>query len=108
MRETIDGQGFVETSLVQWNGTALQTAYVSNSILNAVLPGTDFGTNGTASLTVNNPSPGGGTSNTVSFTIAPLAPLSSFSSSTINFPGQPVGIRARLRQLPCKIPEQRP
>lgn len=101
---TLNGQGFVESSAVQWNGTALQTSYVSSSILTALLPATDVGSGGMASLTVNNPAPGGGTSNAVSFTIAPLAPLLSFSSSAINFPSQQVGTSSTAQTIAVQNP----
>jgi hypothetical protein len=101
---TLDGQGFVEGSVVQWNSTALQTTYVSNSILNASLPATDVGSSGTASLLVSNPVPGGGTSNAVSFTISPLAPLLSFSSSVLNFPAQQIGTSSTAQTIAVQNP----
>ena len=82
---TINGQGFTESSVVAWTGTSLQTTYVGKTILNANVPASDFASSGTASMTVKNPAPGGGTSNAVHFTIAPPTPLISFSSAALSF-----------------------
>lgn len=88
---TVNGQGFTETSIVKWNGTALPTTFVAKTVLTALVPSSDLANSGTAPVTVFTPLPGGGTSNSVLFTIAPLAPLISFSASTLNFPTEPVG-----------------
>lgn len=63
---TIQGIGFVANSVVQWNGSARPTTYVSNTQLTVNIPASDL-TNPVSSLpiTVMTPSPGGGTSNTV-------------------------------------------
>jgi len=62
---TMNGTGFVSGSGVNWNGTALATSFVSESQLTADVPATDIAVAGTASVTVVNPAPGGGTSNVV-------------------------------------------
>ncbi|HLV82044.1 MAG TPA: IPT/TIG domain-containing protein, partial [Chthonomonadaceae bacterium] len=87
---TVVGSKFVSSSTVNWNGTALMTTYVSASKLTASVPAAAIATAGTASVTVVNPAPGGGTSNVVSFTIhssgtAPV--LSSISPTSINAGG---------------------
>jgi FG-GAP-like repeat/Abnormal spindle-like microcephaly-assoc'd, ASPM-SPD-2-Hydin/FG-GAP repeat len=64
---TVNGTGFVSGSLVKWNGSAPVTSFVSNSKLKAMIPATDIASFNTASVTVVNPSPGGGTSNVVFF-----------------------------------------
>ncbi len=64
---TVNGSGFVSGSTVRWNGSARQTTVVSGSQLTAIIPATDIASPGTASVTVFNPSPGGGTSNAASF-----------------------------------------
>jgi uncharacterized protein (DUF2141 family) len=65
---TVNGTGFVSTSTVNWNGSALATTFVSGSQLTAVVSAADIATASTASVTVVNPPPGGGTSNVVFFT----------------------------------------
>lgn len=60
---TVNGTGFVTGAVVDWNGTALPTTFVSSSRLTAAVPAANVAKLGTASVTVVNPSPGGGTSN---------------------------------------------
>jgi hypothetical protein len=66
---TVKGTNFVSTSTVQWKGTGLTTTYVSATKLTAAVPASDIATAGTASVKVVNPSPGGGTSSGLTFTI---------------------------------------
>lgn len=68
---TLTGSGFVPGSEVRWNGVARTTTYVSNSILEALIPAGDLAAEGTATVTVFNPAPGGGTSAGLNFTIQP-------------------------------------
>lgn len=65
---TLTGSGFAMNSVAQWNGTALQTLYISGTQLWALLPAAYLMTAARASVTVSTPAPGGGTSNTVPFT----------------------------------------
>lgn len=66
---TVNGTGFVNASTVQWNGGNRATTFVSATQLTAAIPAADIAAAGTASITVVNPSPGGGTSNTFPFSI---------------------------------------
>ena len=88
---TINGQGFNASSVVNWNGSPLQTSYVDATVLTAATPSADLASAGSVPVNVVNPAPGGGTSNSVSFTISPPTPLISFSSSSVTFPAQKVG-----------------
>ena len=65
----VSGSGFVPGSTVLWNGLNLATTFVSANQLTADVPSTDTAANGTASITVFNPAPGGGVSNTTFFTV---------------------------------------
>jgi hypothetical protein len=67
---TVNGTGFLQTSTINFNGTALATTFVSNEQLTAVVPAADIATAATASITVVNPSPGGGMSNAVYFPVS--------------------------------------
>lgn len=67
---TVNGTGFVAGSVVNWNGGALTTQFVSSSQLTATVPAEEIATAGTASITVVNPASGGGTSNVAFFTVA--------------------------------------
>ena len=66
---TVNGTGFVSTSVVKFNGAAKTTTFVSATQLTAAITAPDIATAGTATVTVTNPAPGGGTSASVSFTI---------------------------------------
>jgi dienelactone hydrolase len=66
---TVNGSGFVSGSVAHWNGSALATTFLSGSQLKASVPASDVAQPGTASVTVVNPSPGGGTSNVVFFEV---------------------------------------
>jgi hypothetical protein len=66
---TVNGSLFSSVSQVRWNGTALTTTYVSTRELTASVPAANLASVGTAGVTVATPSPGGGTSTPVAFTI---------------------------------------
>jgi hypothetical protein len=66
---TVNGQNFIPTSVVRWNGADRPTTYVSATQLTAAIPASDIATQGTAAVTVFNPTPGGGTSGSATFTI---------------------------------------
>jgi hypothetical protein len=65
----VNGTGFVSRSLVEWNGSVRTTNYISNSKLMASILATDISSLNTASVTVVNPAPGGGTSNVAFFEV---------------------------------------
>jgi hypothetical protein len=85
---TVNGSNFVSGSEVEWNGARLTTAFVSSIEVTATVPSNDIKTAGTASVTVFNSTPGGGTSNTKTFTIDNAVPtISSISPSTATIGG---------------------
>jgi len=71
---TINGSNFVSASTVKWNGSARSTAFISGTQVTVAITAADIATAGTATVTVFNPTPGGGTSNAQSFTINNPAP----------------------------------
>src|SRR5207302_231451 len=71
---TVSGSSFVASSLVQWNGTARTTTFVSSTQLQAAIAAGDIATAGTAQGTVPTPAPSGGTSAALDFTINNPAP----------------------------------
>jgi hypothetical protein len=75
---TVNGAGFVAGSVVNWNGSPRATTFVSNSQLTATILASDIATGSTAAVTVVNPSPGGGVSNTQFFSIAAVGASISF------------------------------
>jgi C1A family cysteine protease/PKD repeat protein len=82
---TVTGTNFITSSKVRWNGADRTTTYVSATQLTAAISATDIATSGTASVTVFNPAPGGGTSLAKTFTItAANNPVPSITTLTPN------------------------
>jgi hypothetical protein len=66
---TATGTNFVASSTILWNGSALTTTYTNSTTLTAQVPASGLATAGIVAVTVSNPTPGGGTSNAVNFTV---------------------------------------
>ena len=80
---TVNGSGFVASSLILWNGAAKTTTLLSSSQLRAAVSAADIAAAGSVSVGVFSPAPGGGTSGLSTFTINNPAPaLVSLSPST--------------------------
>ena len=90
---TVNGTGFATDAVLNWNGSTRLTEVVSNHQLRATIDAEDVAKTGTASITVTNPPPGGGTSNVVflpirkpsSFVI--LSPIADFPAAPVNAVG---------------------
>lgn len=94
---TTNGTGFISGATVNFNGTPLTTTFVSSSQLTAAVPASSIASAGTASITVTNPTPGGGLSNSVYFPIATVSTTLSFvsaSGSPIASQNSPFGVAA--------------
>jgi hypothetical protein len=72
---TAVGSNLISSSVVEWNGVPLPTSYGSSTTITAQVSATDLQNAGTAMVTVVNPSPGGGTSGGISFTIETPNPM---------------------------------
>jgi len=79
---TVNGTGFVQGSTVAWNSIPLSTKFVSSSQLTADVPAANIALATTASVTVVNPAPGGGTSNVGLFVVRQPFNAVSFSNKT--------------------------
>lgn len=83
---TVTGSNFVSGAAVQWDGAARTTTFVNATQLTASITAADIASPGSKAVTVVNPSPGGGISNAVAFTVTtpPLPPptLSTLSPAT--------------------------
>jgi hypothetical protein len=66
---TVTGTGFVPESVVKWNGSTRTTGFLSDTQLAISVPAIDVATPGVVSITVENPTPGGGISNSYDFNI---------------------------------------
>ncbi len=75
---TVSGTNFVSGAAVNWNGQSLPTTMAGVNQLTATVQASDIASTGTEKVTVSNPSPGGGASSALSFTVQPpLPPLTS-------------------------------
>jgi hypothetical protein len=66
---TVNGTNFVSGAVVSFGGLAKTTTFVSATQLTASILTSDIATAGTPAVTVQNPAPGGGISNSVTFTV---------------------------------------
>jgi hypothetical protein len=71
---TVSGNGFVNTSVVRWNGVNRPTTFVSAMQLQASISASDVATAGTAQVSVMTLAPGGGTTGNLPLTITNPAP----------------------------------
>jgi subtilisin len=79
---TVNGSAFVAASVVQWNGSARPTTFVNASQLQATISTADLASSGTAQVSVFTPSPGGGTSSSLTFSID-LGPSLAVSATSV-------------------------
>ena len=69
----VTGSNFVPSSIVRWNGLDRSTFFLDHSQLEASIPASDTANGGIADVTVFNPPPGGGTSNTLTLVVSDFA-----------------------------------
>jgi hypothetical protein len=89
VKVTVFGSKFVENSVVRWNGSDRVTTYVNSGKLTVQITSADIATAGTASITVFNPAPGGGTSASQTFTIKNEVPAVNSLSPASRLHGKP-------------------
>jgi Calx-beta domain-containing protein/IPT/TIG domain-containing protein/uncharacterized protein DUF4214 len=66
---TLDGSGFVNESVVRFNGSQRPTTFVNGGQLTAQITAADLQVAGVFLVTASNPGPGGGSSNAFNFTV---------------------------------------
>jgi hypothetical protein len=98
---TVYGSGFTTSSTVYWGGSALPTQAVSGTQLTAQVPAADVLPAGVAAVTVQNPTPGGGTSSALQFEVdstfpGSITPPSFNPSSATVAPGSTASYYATL------------
>ncbi len=69
---TVTGFNFTPASTVDWNGSALSAIFVNTNTLKAQIPAVLIQNPGTSNITVTTPSPGGGTTQAITFVINPV------------------------------------
>ena len=87
---TVTGSGFNGLSAVQWNGVAKPTIALSNTQLLASVPAADLVVGTTATVSVFNPAPGGGTTAGLPVAVDPPATLT-VNATTVG-PGSAVTV----------------
>jgi hypothetical protein len=87
---TVNGTGFVSGSVVNWNGSARATTFVSISQLTATILATDVAVAETGTVTVSSPGPGGGVSNPVYLGVTNPFRQITFASSSFGKPVVPM------------------
>jgi hypothetical protein len=86
---TVHGTGFISSSSILWNGASRATTYVSSGTATAAILASDIATASSSILVaVQNPPPGGSTSNPQVFTVAaaptnPVPVIASISPNTV-------------------------
>ncbi|HEY3646204.1 MAG TPA: IPT/TIG domain-containing protein [Gammaproteobacteria bacterium] len=60
MRIMVEGSNFNSSTMLEWDGTPLQTLSQTSTLLTAMLPAADLATPGTGTLALVAPAPGGG------------------------------------------------
>lgn len=80
----IRGDNFVPTSIVRWDGVAGDSYYVVRDWVDTAVPAALFAAGGAFQVTVENPAPGGGTSNAVVFPVSTFTLTPSPTSATVS------------------------
>ncbi len=97
---TINGSGFTDVSVAQWNGQPRNTTFISSTQLAIKLPASDLLNVGTGQISVLTPAPGGGTSQSVPFTVVqPAAPNLTQTGSIIARITAPIGGGSRSLEV---------
>jgi hypothetical protein len=91
---TVYGDNFISGSTINWNGAALTTTYISNAQVTAVVPAANIAKAATAAVTVTSPTPGGGVSNVLYFTVTNPVTVFDFFDSVlpVNVAMTPYGV----------------
>jgi hypothetical protein len=84
---TVTGANFILSSTVQWNGSARTTTFVAGNTLQAAITAADIAMGGTNIVTVSTPTPGGGTSSTLTFTVNDPVPTAASLNPNSAFAG---------------------
>jgi hypothetical protein len=87
---TLNGTGFASDAVVNWNGSARATTFISSSLLQATITAADVARPLTASITVTNPSASDGISNVVYFMVSqpPAAVAFARFDTRVSLPAQ--------------------
>jgi trimeric autotransporter adhesin len=76
---TINGSGFMNTSIVTYNNLTHQSTFTSSSQLSIALTASDLAATGNYPVVVTNQAPGGGASGSVNFDVVTGTPTGTFN-----------------------------
>ena len=79
----VEGNKFITTSVVKFNNTDVDTTFKDNTELDTFIPASLITAPGMANVTVTNPAPAGGTSESFAFTILYPVPLATSLTPTM-------------------------
>lgn len=96
---TASGSEFISTSVIEWNGSPLATTYVSSTSLTGQVPASDLSSGATATVTVQTPPPGGGTSGNLTFTVS-----SGSNLTVLDIEGSDLAWNASQQKLYVAVP----
>ena len=85
---TVNGSDFVSGAVVRWDGSDRTTSFVNATKVTALISASDIAVHGTVDVTVFNPIPGGGVSNSLPFAIT--IPQVDLSPGALNFGARPI------------------
>ncbi len=100
---TINGRDFAGQPTVLWNGSARPATLMSSTQLQATLLVTDLTTAGQALVTVSNPGPGGGSSNSLVFSVEPVL-ASGNKLSVLPAGGNDLAWNSQVQKLYVSVP----
>jgi len=101
---TVNGTNFIASSQVLWNGSARTTSFQSSTVLTAQITASDVGTQGVAAVTVTNPAPGGGTSNSSNFQINSTAASAAANLTVISLQGNDLVWDPQQKKIYVSVP----
>ena len=87
---TVSGNGFAYNSVVRWNGQNRTTAFGSSNTLTAQITAADIATAGVFPVTVFTPTPGGGVTTALGFTVGGEAAAVSAASYARPLPAESI------------------
>jgi hypothetical protein len=96
---TANGTGFIAASVIDWNGSALPTTYVSANQLTATVSAAQVASGGTALVSVFSPAPGGGNSSAATFTIIGVNPAVTLSATALEFGSLAQGVTSTAQDI---------
>jgi len=96
---TANGTGFIAASVIDWNGSALPTTYVSASQLAAPVSAAQIASGGTVQVSVFSPAPGGGSSTPVAFAIVGENPAVTLSATSLDFGSLAQGVASTAQDI---------